>query len=161
MCPYPWYQVMRLSKDKKQQRYQMAIYAKEHGVKPAARLYATNPKTVRKWLRRFIEGGYQALGDLSRRPHFSPRAISNDEAQKIVGLKAKYKRLGAEQVKILEKLTTSSKTIRKTWRINGVSSRVRRKKHITKQNLREIKKQFALFERVCEDTKDLFDIPEY
>lgn len=37
----------------------------------------------------------------------------------------------------------------------------RRKKHITKQNLREIKKQFALFERVCEDTKDLDDIPEY
>jgi len=48
MCPYPWYQVMRLSKDKKQQRYQMVIYAKEHGIKPTARLYATNPKTVRK-----------------------------------------------------------------------------------------------------------------
>jgi hypothetical protein len=38
---------------------------------------------------------------------------------------------------------------------------MRRKKHVTKQNLREIKKQFALFERVCEDTKDLDDIPEY
>ena len=66
MCPYPWYQVMRLSKDKKQQRYQMVTYAKEHGVKPASRLYATSPKTVRKWLMRFIEGGYQAL-DLSGR----------------------------------------------------------------------------------------------
>ena len=40
MCPYQWYQVMRLSKDKKQQRYQMVIYAREHGVKPTARLYA-------------------------------------------------------------------------------------------------------------------------
>jgi len=36
-----------------------------------------------------------------------------------------------------------------------------RKKHITKQNLRQIKKQFGLFECSCEDTKDLSDIPEY
>jgi len=152
---------MRLSKDKKQQRYQMVIYAKEHGVKPTARLYATTPKTVRKWLVRFIEDGYQALDDMSRRPHYSPLAVPKDDAKHIVKLKDKYKRLGAEQVKTLENLTTSAKTIRKIWRENGVSSRKRRKKHVTKQNLREIKKQFALFERSCEDTKDLDDIPEY
>ena len=161
MCPYLWYQVMRLSKDKKQQRYQMVIYAREHGVKPTARLYSTGPKTVRKWLRRFDEGGYQALEDLSRRPHTSPAAIEHDQVKKIVALKDVYKRLGADQVKILEKLPVSSKTIRKIWRKAGVSSRKRRKKHVTKQNLRDIKKLFALFERVCEDTKDLDDIPEY
>lgn len=161
MCPYQWYQVMRLSKDKKQQRYQMVVHAKEHGVKPTARAYATNPKTVRKWLYRYEEGGYQALDDLSRRPHNSPQAISDDLSEKIVALKAKYKRVGADQVKTLEELPVSSKTIRKIWRTNGVSSRKRRKKHVTKQNLREVKKQFALFERVCEDTKDLDDIPEY
>jgi hypothetical protein len=139
----------------------MVIYAKEHGVKPTARLYATTPKTVRKWLLRFIEGGYKDLADRSRRPHYSPRAVPKDDARHIVNLKTKYKRLGAEQVKVLENLSTSPKTIRKIWRENGVSSRKRRKKHVTKQNLREIKKQFALFERSCEDTKDLDDIPEY
>ena len=161
MCPYPWYQVMRLSKDKKQQRYQMVIYAKDHGVKPTAKLYATSPKTVRKWMRRLVHGGYQALADCSRRPNTSPRATPNDLVKKIVALKSKYKRVGAEHVKILEHLTISAKTIRKIWLTHGLSSRTRRKKHVTKQNLREIKKQFALFERVCEDTKDLFDIPEY
>ena len=161
MCPYPWYQVMRLSKDKKQQRYQMVIHAKEHGVKPTARLYAATPKTVRKWLYRYEEGGYQALEDLSRRPHHSPKAIQDDRAKEIVSLKGYYKHVGAEQVKTLEKLPESAKTIRKIWRNNGVSSRKRRKKHVTKQNLREVKKQFALFERSCEDTKDLNDIPEY
>jgi hypothetical protein len=110
---------------------------------------------------RFIEGGYKDLADLSRRPHYSPCALPKEDAKHIVKLKAKYKHLGAEQVKTLENLTTSSKTIRKIWRENGVSSRKRRKKHVTKQNLREIKKQFALFERSCEDTKDLDDIPEY
>jgi transposase len=161
MCPYPWYQVMRLSKDKKQQRYQMVIHAKEHGVKPAARLYATTPKTVRKWLYRYEETGYQALEDLSRRPHYSPQAIQDALEKKIVALKGYYKRLGADQIKILENLPVSAKTTRKIWRKHGVSSRKRRKKHVTKQNLREIKKRFALFERVCEDTKDLDDIPEY
>ena len=34
MCPYLWYQVMKFSKDKKQQHYQMVTYALKHGVKP-------------------------------------------------------------------------------------------------------------------------------
>lgn len=93
---------MRISKDKKQVRYQMVVYAKEHGVKPTARLYATGPKTVRKWLKRFKEGGYQALGDISRKPHHSPNATPKPIAQKIVKLKAEYKRVGAEQIRILE-----------------------------------------------------------
>jgi transposase len=139
----------------------MVIYAKEHGVKPTARDFSATPKTVRKWIDRFDKGGYQALDDLSRRPLSSPQAISDDLQKKIVALKGVYKRIGADQVKILENLPTSAKTIRKIWRKNGVSSRKRRKKHVTKQNLRELKKLFALFERSCEDTKDLDDIPEY
>lgn len=152
---------MRKVKDKKQQRYQMVIYALDNGVKPTARLYDTTPKTVRKWIRRFKQNGYEALVDSSTRPKYSPRALPDDLRKDIVRLKAKYKRLGAEQVKILENVPVSAKTIRKTWRQAGISSRQRRKKHVTKQNLREIKKQFALFERACEDTKDLCDIPEY
>jgi len=152
---------MRISKDKKQLRYQMVVYAKEHGVKPTARLYSTEPKTVRKWLKRFNAGGYQALADIPSKPHRSPNVTPKALTQRIIKLKAEYKRVGAEQIKILENLTTSAKTMRKIWRDNGISSRQRRKKHVTKQNLREIKKQFALFERVCEDTKDLDDIPEY
>jgi transposase len=152
---------MRISKDKKQQRYQMIVYALEHGIKPAARLYATGTKTVRKWIKRFKQGGYATLEDVSRRPKHSPNALSPEECARIIALKAKYKRLGAEQIKSIEQVPASAKTMRKKWREAGVSNRQRRKKHVTKQNLREIKKQFALFERVCEDTKDLHDIPEY
>jgi hypothetical protein len=161
MCPITYYQLMREIKDKKQQRYRMVIYAREHGIKPCARVYGTIPKTVRKWVRRFDSGGYQSLDDISRRPHNSPNALPPEEINHIVKLKKKYKRLGAEQVKVLEKLPRSGKTIRKTWHNNGVSSRKRRKKHVTKQNLREVKKRFKLFEQSCEDTKDLCDIPEY
>ena len=90
-----------------------------------------------------------------------PKATPEDEKRKIIALRKKYKRLGAEQVKVLEKLERSAKTIRKIWREGGVGRRRRPKKYKTKQNLREIKKQYALFEQCCEDTKYLDDIPEY
>lgn len=139
----------------------MVSYALQHGIKPAARLYATGPKTVRKWIKRFKQGGYAALDDVSRRPKHSPNALSPEECTRIIALKKKFKRLGAEQIKAIVPVPASAKTMRKKWREAGVSNRQRRKKHVTKQNLREIKKLFNLFERVCEDTKDLDDIPEY
>ena len=161
MCPLSYYQIMRNCKDKRAHRYQMVQYALAHGVKPTARLFGSSPSVVRKWLTRFKEQGYAGLSDLSRRPHYSPRATAQSIKDHIVGLKDKYRRLGAVQVKTLEKLPQAPKTIRKFWREAGVASRRKRKKYITKQNLREVKKQFYLFQQSCEDTKDLIDIPEY
>jgi transposase len=161
MCPLQYYQIMRNCKDKKHHRYQLVCYAQEHGNKPAARAFNTSPQVTRKWVRRFKLGGYQALGDRSRRPHSSPQETPPELKEHIVALKKKYKRLGAEQIKILERVSLSAKTMRKIWRKAGLKSRKRRKKHITKNNLREIKKKYQLFQRACEDTKDLTDIPEY
>ena len=76
-------------------------------------------------------------------------------------LKKKYKRIGADAIKTIEGLSRSARTMRKVWREEGISSRKRRKKHVTKQNLREVKKKWALFKQIDEDTKDLIDIPEY
>ena len=161
MCPLLYYQTMRNCKDKRAHRYQMVQYALSHGVKPTARVFGTSPPVVRKWLERFKEHGYAGLVDLSRRPHYSPRATAQSIKDHIVGLRTKYRRLGAEQVKTLESLKQAPKTIRKFWRDAGVPSRRRKKKYIIKQNLREVKKQFYLFQQSCEDTKDLIDIPEY
>jgi len=161
MCPLSYYQIMRNCKDKRAHRYQIVQYALIHGVKPTARVFGTSPPVVRKWLKRFKEQGYAGLVDLSRRPHYSPRATPQDIKDRIVGLQKKYRRLGARQVKTLENLTQAPKTIRKFWREAGVSNRRRRKKYITKRNLREVKKRFYLFQQSCEDTKDLTDIPEY
>ena len=161
MCPYQYYHIMRQSKDKKQWRYQMVQKALEYGIKPAARAFHTSPAVVRKWLRRFKAQGYPGLADLSRKPHYSPNETPLDLKERVIKLKIKYKRLGAEQIKTVEDIKLSAKTMRKIWKQAGASSRRRRKKHIVKNNLREVKKQFALFERTVEDTKDLYDIPEY
>ena len=161
MCPTQYYQIMRNCKDKKQHRYQMVQYALKNGIKPTARLYNTSPNVIRKWVRRFIEEGYAGLADRSRKPHNSPKTTPQKIKDQVIDLKKKYKRLGAEQIKILEPVNVSAKTMRKIWREAKVRSRKRQKKYKTKNNLREIKKQYALFERACEDTKDLTDIPEY
>ena len=161
MRPLSYYQIMRNCKDKRAHRYQMVQYAFKHKVKPTARLFGTSPPVVRKWLTRFKKEGYAGLSDLSHRPHHSPRTTAQSIKDHIVGLRDKYHRLGAVQVKHLENLPQAPKTIRKFWREAGVASRRRRKKYITKQNLREVKKRFYLFQQSCEDTKDLTDIPEY
>ncbi|MBI4981702.1 MAG: helix-turn-helix domain containing protein, partial [Candidatus Omnitrophica bacterium] len=161
MCPMSYYQNMRNCKDKRAHRYQMIQYALKHGIKPAARLFHTSSPVVRKWLTRFKEHGYDGLLDLSYRPKHSPRATTQSIKNHIVSLKKKYRRLGAAQVKILEKLSQAPKTIRKIWKEANVALHRRKKKYITKQNLREVKKKFYLFQQCCEDTKDLIDIPEY
>jgi len=161
MCPLLYYQIMRNCKDKRAHRYQMIQYALKNGVKPAARVFGTSPQVVRKWLRRFKEFRYDGLLDHSRRPHHSPRQTSEDTKQRVIRLRKKYRRLGAKQVKSLEHLPCAEKTIRKIWKEAGVARGRRRKKHITKRNLRKVKKQFPFFRQACEDTKDLTDIPEY
>lgn len=161
MCPYKYYQIMRDSKDKKQWRYQMVQKALDHGVKPTARAFNTSPQVIRKWLKRFKTEGYSALNDRSHKPHLSPRQTPEETKVYIINLRKKYKRLGAEQIKVIEDLAMAPKTMRKIWRQAGCSSRKRPKKHVTKNNLRAVKKLYKLFERMSEDTKDLDDIPEY
>jgi transposase len=139
----------------------MVQKAIKDGVKPASKAFNTSANVVRKWLKRFNTEGYAGLADRSHRPHVSPRKTPANVQAYIIGLKKKYKRMGAEQIKILEELKMSPKTMRKIWREAGVSSRKRLKKYITKNNLRAVKKAYALFGRMGEDTKDLDDIPEY
>jgi hypothetical protein len=152
---------MKHSKDKKQWRYQMVQQALAKGIKPTARLFHTSTLVVRKWLRRFKTDGYTGLADRSHRPHHSPRETSQPIKDHVIALKGKYKRLGAEQIRILENLSLAPKTIRKIWRDAKFPSRKRPKKHITKNNLRAVKKLLPLFQFAMEDTKNLMDIPEY
>ena len=161
MCPYAYYDVMRKSKDPRSLRYQMVISVETQGIKQTARDFRVSRTTVRKWHRRYRDHGYRGLESRSRRPKHSPNAVSQAERDNLVELKEKYKRNGADAIKVLEDISWSARTMRKVWREEGKSSRKRRKKHETKKNLREAKKQWKLFQQIDEDTKDLIDIPEY
>src|SRR6056297_1954002 len=52
--------------------------------------YQVSTKTGYKWRKRFYEGGYPALEDMSRRPHGHLRQLSEDEVCKVIKLKKSF-----------------------------------------------------------------------
>ena len=159
MCPIPYYTMTRQSKDPKYIRFEMVRFARKHGIKPAARCFSTTPKTVRKWLRRWQPGTLKGLEELSRAPKKPFRRIPKAQRNRAITLKKRCPSWGAERIKRIFGLTISDKAIRGIWRKEGLLKKKRRK-HKTKNDLREIKALWKLFEQLCMDTKDLIDIPE-
>lgn len=159
MCPYPYYEIMRQSKDPKFLRHRIARSAQEIGVKPAARRFGTTVKTVRKWLRRWLQSGWQGLEDQSRAPHHPRLRVTPAQRQAAIALKKSLPSFGAARLKRDYALALSVKALCRIWRQEGLL-RVKRKKHRAKNDLRAIKAKWRLFEQLDLDTKALDDIPE-
>ncbi|MBU2626104.1 MAG: helix-turn-helix domain-containing protein, partial [candidate division Zixibacteria bacterium] len=98
---------MRLSKDPKWLRFEMVRYAREHGVKPAARAFNTTPRTVRKWLSRWEPGSLRGLEDRRQGPNNRRSRIDPEQRAKAIGLKRKLKSWGAERIRRQFGLTIS------------------------------------------------------
>ena len=160
MCPTPYYELMRNSKDPRYLRLKIAQYAQAHGNKPAARAFGTTVKTVRKWRRRYEMNGYAGLFEQSRAPKKPARKIPPAQRKKAIEIKRRLRSFGAARIKRDFGLTLSVKAIRRIWREEGLLKR-KRKKHKTKQDLRAVKAAWRLFEQTDIDTKHLYDIPEY
>ena len=151
---------MRQSQDPRTLRLRMALHAREHGVKPAARAFKTTVKTVRKWLGRF-DGKIASLAEQSRAPKRRPRRLSTAAEKKILDAKRRCPRFSARRLKLEFELSYSVRAIRRVCREHGLLRVWRRKKPQTKRLLREVKKQWKLFQQIDIDTKNLCDIPEY
>jgi transposase len=160
MCPRDYYTNMRSCKDPKYLRYEMVRFAREYGIKPAARAFKANRKTVKKWLSRWEPGSLRGLENLSRAPKSPKCKIPSDQRKKAIKLKKKLKSFGAGRIKRDYGLSISEKAIRKIWKEEGLLKKKRRK-HKTKQDLRELKAKWPLFSQIDLDTKELDDIPEY
>ena len=160
MCHTGYYTLMRESKDPRQLRLRMVQQAQRLGVKPAARLFATAPNTVRKWLRRF-DGTLASLAEQSRAPHHRPNKLSAQAEAQILAAKRRLPVWGVRRLKRDLQLPYSAKAIRRVLREHGRLRTWRRKKHQTKRCLREVKKHWALWQQIDADTKDLQDLPEY
>ncbi len=64
-------------------RLRLVAYARQHGIKPTARLFQTTVPTVRKWLRRYQQQGPRGLIELSRAPHHQPGKTPVDIEQQV------------------------------------------------------------------------------
>jgi transposase len=151
---------MKNSASKFDLRLRVVQHALKEGVKPAARLFATTPKTVRKWLNRYRQERLAGLNELPRIPLSCPHKTSPQQEQKIVQLRQQFPFMGARRLKLMHDLAPSHQAIARILRQHGLTGK-RARKHKRKASLREIKKRWKLFGQFTVDTKDLSDIPHY
>jgi transposase len=151
---------MKNSASKFDLRLRVVQHAQKHGVKPTARLFATTPKTVRKWLTRYRQERLAGLNELPRIPLSCPHKTSARQEANIVALRKQFPFMGAKRLKLMHQLAPSHEAIRRILKEHGLSAK-RAKKHKRKASLREVKKHWKLFGQFSVDTKDLVDIPHY
>lgn len=63
--------------------------------------YGISRKTGYKWKRRGLKGGLDALAELSRRPHCSPRQLAEDTVCALVRLKLRHPYWGAKKLALV------------------------------------------------------------
>ena len=158
MTPIKYYDMTRAKDHKFSLRLEMAIYANTHGIRAAARAFQCSRNTVRRWLRRFQEGGRAALQDRSRAPKSCPHKLHPSLEKKILQARRQLPCAGPQRIRDLFGIEASLGAIARVLRQHGLT-RKRHKKYQRKNDLRAAKALYNAFERIQADTKHLQDIP--
>ena len=145
--------------DRYKLRQWVVAHARQHGIKAAARAYGCSRNTVRKWVRRHQSRHLSTLRGHSRAPKSCPHKTSPEAEAEVIRLRQQTG-YGAERLKRMYDLPCGQKAIQRIIRQRGLA-RSRKKKHVTKLHLREVKKEWSLFQQICVDTKYLDDLPLY
>jgi transposase-like protein len=90
----------------------MVKHALIHGVEPAARVFDTTAKTVRKWLRRYRQERLAGLNELPRILLTCPHKSSASTEKKVVLLRKQYPFMGAKRLKREHNLSCSHGAMR-------------------------------------------------
>jgi len=159
-CPQGYYLTMRECKDPRYLRLRLVQFAQQHGLKPAARCWGCTPATVRLWTRRF-DGSLDSLAEHSRAPHHSPNKLSLAAEARILAAKAALPSYSPRRLKLVAALPYSAKAIYRVLRERHLLRAWRRKKHVVKHCLRELKRHWRAWQQLSVDTKHLSDLPEY
>ena len=155
-----YFELVREMKNAYNLRLRLVESARQRGLQPTARLFATTVPTVRKWLRRYQQQGPSGLLERSRAPHRQPRKTSPAIEQQGVELRKMLPTFGARRLIREFELPLSHRALERIWRAQGLL-RKRRRKYQRKQDLAAIKATWSLFQQISADTKDLDDIPHY
>lgn len=156
----PYWVLVREMKDAYNHRLRLVSFARQHGLKAAARAFQTTRPTVRKWLRRYQQAGPSGLLARSRAPHHQPRQTPTEVEQQVVALRRQLPTFGARRLIREFDLPLSHRALERIWRAHGLIHK-RRRKYQRKQDLAAIKATWRLFQQLSADTKDLKDIPHY
>jgi transposase len=141
-------------------RLRLVESAGQRGIKPTARLFATTVPTVRKWWRRFRQHGPSGLQERSRARHQQSLKTPATLEAPLIELRKTLPTFGARRLIREFDLPISHGALERIWREHGLMKK-RRRKYQRKQDLAHIKAQWAVFQQISADTKDLDDIPHY
>ena len=118
---------MTRSKDHKYSfRLAMVLYARTNGIRAAAAAFGASRNTVRKWLRRFQEGGRSALQEQPRAPRRCPHKTSAYHERKILEARRQAPCFGPRRLKDLFDLRSSMGAIARVLRAQGLTRRRRK-----------------------------------
>lgn len=160
MAAARYYDLVREMRDAYNHRLRLVESARQRGIKPTARLFATTVPTVRKWLRRFQQHGPSGLRELSRARHRQPHKTPASVEAPLVALRQTLPTFGARRLIREFDLPISQRALERIWREHGLLKK-RRRRYQRKQDLAAIKARWSLFQQISADTKDLDDIPHY
>lgn len=158
--PAPYFDLVREMKDAYNHRLRLVDYARQQGIKAAARVFQTTIPTVRKWLRRYQQDGPSGLKEFSRAPHRQPRQTTPEVEQQVIQLRRRLPTFGARRLIREFDLPLSHGALERIWRTQGLLRR-RRRKYQKKQDLAAVKATWRLFQQISADTKDLDDLLSY
>jgi transposase len=156
----PYFALIREMKDAYNHRLRLVESARQRGIKPTARLFATTVPTVRKWLRRYQRQSLAGLQERSRARHRQPHQTPPNREAQLVELRKALPTFGARRLIREFDLRIGHGALERIWRQHGLLHK-RRRKYQRKQDLAHIKARWALFQQISADTKDLDDIPRY
>lgn len=155
-----YFDLVRDMKHPYDHRLRLVESVKQRGIKATARLFATTVLTVRKWLRRFQQHGPSGLVEHSRARYHQPHKTPPTIEVQLIDLRKILPTFGARRLIREFDLPVGHSAVERIWRENGLMKK-RRRKYQRKQDLAHIKAQWALFQQISADTKDLDDIPHY
>jgi transposase len=155
-----YFDLVREMKNAYNHRLRLVESAKQRGIKPTARLFATTVPTVRKWLRRYQQHGPSGLLEKSRARHRQPHKTPPTIEAQLVELRKTLPTFGARRLIREFDLRIGHGALERIWHDHGLIEK-RRRKYQRKQDLAHIKACWALFQQISADTKDLDDIPRY
>ena len=156
----PYFVLVREMQNAYNHRLRLVESARQRGIKPTARLFATTVRTVRKWLRRYQQHGPSGLREQSRARHRQPHKTPQAFAAQLVQLRQALPKFGSRRLIREFDLRIGHTALERIWREHGLLQK-RKKKYQRKQDLAHIKARWALFQQISADTKDLDDIPRY
>src|SRR5437879_11810861 len=149
-----YFDLVREMKNAYNHRLRLVESAKQRGIKPTARLFATTVPTVRKWLRRHQQHGPSSLVALSRARHQQSQKTPPTTEAQLVELRKTLPTFGARRLIREFDLPISHGALERIWREHGLVKH-RRRKYQRKPDLAHIKASWALFQQMTATTKCL------